>query len=79
MVIDAIGLYDNIPPTEGVQCVGEALQEKPTTRVPWQFITRLMQLILDYSLFEFIQKKLILKIGRALSCSSIFFFVFIGM
>ena len=27
MVIYAVGLYDNIPPAEGVQCVGVALQE----------------------------------------------------
>jgi hypothetical protein len=57
VVIDVVGLYDNIPPTEGVQCVAEVLHEKPTTRVPGQFITRLMQLILDYSVFEFNQKK----------------------
>ena len=28
VVVDAIGLYDNIPPKEGVECVGEVLTEK---------------------------------------------------
>ena len=31
-VIDAIGLYDNIPPKECVKCVGEVLTEKQDTK-----------------------------------------------
>ena len=56
VVIDAIGLYDNIPPEEGVKSVGESLQERTTSTVPSGFIMRLMQIILDYSIFEFNDK-----------------------
>ena len=38
VVIDAIGLYDNIPPEEGVQSVGEELKEIPNSKVPPGFI-----------------------------------------
>ena len=57
VVIDAIGLYDNIPPKEGVQCVKENLTETATSKVPPQFIARLLQIIMDYSVFEFNDKK----------------------
>ena len=57
VVIDAVGLYDNIPPKEGVQCVGEGLKENPSSRVPSGFIERLLKIILEYSVFEFNQKK----------------------
>ena len=40
VVIDAIGLYDNIPPEEGVKSVGESLQERKTSTVPSGFIMR---------------------------------------
>ena len=53
VVIDVIGLYDNIPPNEGVHCVEESLKEKPGSNVPPGLITRLLQIILDYSVFEF--------------------------
>ena len=53
VVIDAVGLYDNIPPKEGVQFVGEGLKENPSSRVP----ERLLEIILEYSVFEFNQKK----------------------
>ena len=56
VVIDVIGLYDNIPPEEGVQSVGEELQEISNSKVPPGFIMRLLKLILDYSVFEFDQK-----------------------
>ena len=56
VVIDAIGLYNNIPPNEGVKSVAKALEEKPTSKVPSGFITRLLQIILEYSVFEFNEK-----------------------
>ena len=56
VVIDVIGLYPNIPPDEGVQSVGEQLKENPDSKVPAGLIMRLLQLILDYSVFEFDQK-----------------------
>ena len=57
VVIDAIGLYDNIPPEEGVTCVGEGLKEQSNLKVPSEFITRLLTIIQDYSVFEFDNKK----------------------
>ena len=57
VVIDVIGLYDNIPPKEGVKSVGEALRERPTSKVPAEYMERLLQIILDYLVFEFNQKQ----------------------
>ena len=48
VVIDAIGLYDNIPPEECVKSVEDGLSEKPSSKVPSGFITRLLQIILEY-------------------------------
>ena len=53
VVIDVIGLYDNIPPEEGVNSVGKSLEERPTSTVPSGFILRLLHIILDYSISEF--------------------------
>jgi hypothetical protein len=50
------GLYDNIPPKEGVQSVEEGLRENPNIKIPSGFITRLMEIILEYSVFEFDEK-----------------------
>ena len=50
-------MYDNIPPEEGVTCVGEGLKEPPNSKVPSEFITRLLTIIQDYSVFEFDNKK----------------------
>ena len=33
VVLDFIGLYDNIPPTEGVKCVGDGLTGRPNSKV----------------------------------------------
>ena len=57
VVVDVIGLYNNIPPEEGVKRVGEALSERPISKVPVAYIERLLQIILDYSVFEFNQKQ----------------------
>ena len=53
VAIDAFGLYDNIPQTEGVKYVEESLRVNTSSYVPPDLITRLMQVILDYSEFEF--------------------------
>ena len=66
VVIDVIGLYDNIPPSEGVKCVEESLNENMTSTVPPQFITRLMQVILEYSVFEFDGKKYQQQFGTSM-------------
>ena len=43
-------------PQWGVQSVEEGLRENPNNKVPFGFITRLMKIILVYSLFEFDEK-----------------------
>ena len=53
VVVDAIGLYTNIPQDEGVQCVREALEENGNTTVPSNYIARLLEIILKNSIFEF--------------------------
>ena len=53
VIIDAIGLNDNIPPGEGVECVGESLKTTTSSKVPAEFIMRLLNVIQDYSVFEF--------------------------
>ena len=53
VVIDAIGLYTNIPQEEGVQCVEEALSERLNSPVPGNYIARLLEIILQNSIFEF--------------------------
>ena len=53
VVIDVIGLYNNIPSEEGVRTVGEALSAKPNSKVPAQVIMRLLEIILGYSILEF--------------------------
>ena len=56
VVLDVVGLYDNIPPEEGVECVEESLKENQNSKVPKEFIARLLKIILQYSIFEFNQK-----------------------
>ena len=53
VLIEAIGLLDNIPPKEDVKCVANRLKESPSSKVPAEFIERLLQIIVDYSVFEF--------------------------
>ena len=48
VVIDVIGLYPNIPPSEGVKFVGDGLRGRPNSKVPAELIERLLQIILDY-------------------------------
>ena len=59
VIIYGIGLYNNIPPHEGVQCVEEKLKENPIPKVSPEFIARLLKIILEFAIFEFSQKKYI--------------------
>ena len=43
VVVDVIGLFDNIPPEEGVRSVGEALSARQNSKVPVQLIMRLLE------------------------------------
>ena len=51
--IDVVGLYTNILQQEGLQCLSEALNEKVCPQVPGGYITRLMEILLKYNIFEF--------------------------
>ena len=66
VVIDAIGLYTNIPQEEGVLCVEEALEQRVNTKVPSKYIARLLEIILQYSVFEFNEKKYQQKVGTSM-------------
>ncbi len=66
VVIDAVGLYTNIPQEEGVECVNECLEQRNNSRVPSGFITRLLELILKYNIFEFNNKLYQQIIGTAM-------------
>ena len=54
--MDVKGLYDNIPPKEGVECVENGLEDSVNSKVPKEFIARLLEVVLEYSIFEFNQK-----------------------
>ena len=66
VVLDVIGLYDNIPPEEGVQSVGERLKKTGSLKVPIEFIMRLLQIIQDYSIFEFDGQKYQQEFGTSM-------------
>ena len=66
VVVDAIGLYTNIPQDEGVQCVEEALGERTNPAVPGSYITRLLEIILQNSIFEFNQELYEQKVGTTM-------------
>ena len=50
---DLIGAYQNIPQGDGIECLKEALEERPQKEIPSEFIAILMELIQTCNLFEF--------------------------
>ena len=64
--MDVIGLYDNIPNQEGIDSLGEALEERKDPKVPTGFIQRMMEIVLDWNLFEFHEAEYIQKVGVAM-------------
>ena len=64
--MDAIGLYDNIPNDEGIESLGEALEERKDPKVPTGFIQRMMEIILKWNLFEFHEATYLQKVGVAM-------------
>ena len=66
VVVDAIGLYTNIPQDEGVQCAEEALLERTNPVVPASYITRLLEIILQNSIFEFNKELYQQKVGTSM-------------
>ena len=64
--MDATALYDNIPNTEGLETLGEALDERINPKVPNGFIQRMMELVLEWNLFEFHEASYLQKVGVAM-------------
>ena len=50
---DITGAYQNIPQDDGINCLYQALEEREDKGIPSEFVTRLMELILKFNLFEF--------------------------
>ena len=64
--MDATGLFDNIPPTEGLETLEEALDERTNLKVPINFTKKLMQLVLEWNLFTFHNAAYLQKVGVAM-------------
>ena len=64
--IDITGLYTNIPQSEGLDACKEALDERTDKSVPTDFIMKLLEVILQYNIFEFNQELFIQMIGCAM-------------
>ena len=66
VTMDVSALYTNIPQNEGVQCVEEELNKRKNPKVPTGFLTRLLEIILKYNIFEFNQELYQQVIGTAM-------------
>jgi len=66
VTIDAIGCYMNIPQHEGAKCVENILSTQMNQEVPSGFITRMLELILHYNIFQLDDKLYQQKIGTAM-------------
>ena len=53
VVLDIVALYTNIPPDEAAECVRASLEERPVKEIPTHFLTRMLEIILKYNIFEF--------------------------
>ena len=68
--IDVSALYTNIPQDEGVEATREALESADVSSIPPYFITRLLELVLKYNIFEFNQELFLQTIGTAMGTRS---------
>ena len=66
VTIDVCSLYTNIPQSEGIESVREALDERKEKKVPTNFIISLLQIILMFNIFEFNSDFFIQLIGTAM-------------
>ena len=66
VTMDVSGLYTNIPQEDGVECVREALDERTNKKIPTGFLTRLLEIVLRYNIFEFNQELFQQLIGTAM-------------
>ena len=66
MTMDATSLYDNIPNDEGLDSLGEALEERQNSKVPTGFIKRMFEIVLEWNLFVFHEATYLQKVGVAM-------------
>ena len=66
VTMDVSALYTNIPQDEGVECVREVLDERDVQNIPTGFLTRLLEIVLKYNIFEFNQELFQQLIGTAM-------------
>ena len=64
--IDVSGLYTNIPQSEGLEAVSDALEERNDKRIPSDYIVKLLELVLKNNIFEFNRELFIQMIGTAM-------------
>ena len=50
---DIKGAYQNIPQGDGIDCLNDTLEEREIKETSSEFISKLMELVLKYNLFEF--------------------------
>ena len=53
ITLDVVGLFTNIPETDGTEAVRDALEDQKNSEVNTEFIVRLLQLILQNNIMEF--------------------------
>ena len=53
VTLDISGLYTNITHSEGINCTRVALNSDSDSYVSTEFIIRLLELVLEYNIFEF--------------------------
>ena len=53
VTMDVKALFTNIQHEEGIKCLQEELEERKISEVPADYITKLMELLLKYNIFEF--------------------------
>ena len=53
VTLDISGLYTNITHSEGINCTREALNSQNHSQFSTEFIIRLLELVLEYNIFEF--------------------------
>ena len=66
VTMDVSGLYTNIPQEDGIECVREVLDERSNKKIPTGFLTRLLEIVLRYNIFEFNQELFQQLIGTAM-------------
>ena len=51
--IDVVGLYNNIPHEEGIECMRKELDNREDQTIPTHFLITLLTLVITWNVFEF--------------------------